>query len=71
MSVSLPLVIEAVTLVDDAAARRRALDLAAAAAQLLADHPESDAAPEEIVALLRHEQEAVARVASRPPVLRS
>ena len=62
MPVSLPLVIEAATLVDDAAARQRALDIAAAAAKLLADHPESDAAPEEIVALLRHEQEAVARL---------
>lgn len=64
MPVSLPLVMEAVTLVDEAVARRRDLDVAAAAAKLLADHPESDAAPEEIVALLRHEQEAVARTAA-------
>ncbi len=63
MPVSLPLVIEAATLVDDAAARRQALDVAIAAAKLLEAHPESDAAPEEIVALLRHEQEAVARIA--------
>lgn len=63
MPVSLPLVIEAATLVDEAAARRRALDLAAAAAQLLEAHPEAQAAPDEIVALLRHEQEAVARLA--------
>jgi hypothetical protein len=64
MPASLPLVIEAATLVDDAAAHRRALDVHAAAARLLADHPESDAAPDEIVALLRHEQAAVARVAA-------
>lgn len=67
MPVSLPLVIEAVTLVDDAAARQRSLDLAAAAAQLLADHPEADAEPDEIVALLRDEEEAVARTAARAP----
>ncbi len=63
MPVSLPLVIDAAALVDEAAARRLALDLAAAAARLLEAHPESDAAQEEIVALLRQEQEAVANVA--------
>ncbi len=64
MFISLPLVIEAVTLVDEAAAAHRGkLDIAEAAAALLEAHPESDAAPEEIAALLRQEQEAVARLA--------
>ena len=62
MSISLPLVIEAVTLVDEAADRRRPLDIAATATELLDAHPESDAAYEEIAALLRQEQEAVARL---------
>ena len=62
MSISLPLVIEAVNLVDEAAKRRRALDIGAAALELHAAHPESGAAPEDIAALLRHEQESLARV---------
>ena len=66
MPVSLPLVIEAVALVDEAAACSRALDLTAAAARLLEAHPESDAAPEEILALLRQEQETAGRVARWP-----
>jgi hypothetical protein len=66
MSISLPLVIEAVTLVDEAAAHRRALDVAAATARLLAAHPESGARAEEIAALLRQEEAAVARVAASP-----
>jgi hypothetical protein len=64
MPISLPLVIDAVELVDQAAARRAALDITAAAARLLADHPESDARRDEIAALLRQE-EKVARHQSR------
>ena len=64
MPVSLPLVMEAVNLVDEAAARNRALDIAAAAAKLLEAHPEADAAPEEVADLLRQEARAAAEVVS-------
>jgi hypothetical protein len=58
MPISLPLVIEAVSLVEEAAAGRRALDVATVVASLLEAHPESDAAPEEIAAVLHQEQDA-------------
>jgi hypothetical protein len=54
---------EAVTLVEEAAASHRDLDVAAAAAKLLANHPEADAAPEEVAALLRQEARAAAEAA--------
>ena len=58
MSSSLPLVIDVVDLIDEAAKRQRPLDAEAEAERLVMRHPEADVTKESVAQTIREEEEA-------------